>query len=90
MASQPMPQPEAQPQGQPGAASPAGSEANPLQVALGQLLEIITKMAQQNPTVNSELMEMRQAGIKALQKTMLAAKGPAQPQPPASAGPQGA
>ena len=81
MASQPTPQPEQTPQGQPSA-SPAGSEANPLQVALGRLLQVIGQMAEQNPVVNAEMMEARQALVKALQKTMLAAN-PQQSQAPA-------
>ncbi len=86
MATQGMPQPEQQPQGQPGSA-PAGSEANPLQVALGRLLQVIGQLAEQNPIITTELNEMRQAGVKALQKTMLAAQPQGQPQAPAP--PQG-
>ncbi len=83
MASQGMPMPGAM-QGEPAGApqsSPAGSEANPLQVALGRLLQVIGQLAEQNPIVNSELNEMRAAGVKALQKTMLAAQPQAQQQP---------
>lgn len=79
MATQGMPQPGAM-QGEPSGApqsSPAGSEANPLQVVLGRLIQAIGQLAEQNPIVNAELTEMRQAAVKALQKTMLASR----PQP---------
>lgn len=87
MATQAMPQPDqtqGQPQGQP-AASPAGSEANPLQVALGRLLQVIGQLSEQNPVINSELNEMRAAGVKALQKTMLASRPQPEQQPPSPA-----
>lgn len=83
MASQGMPMPGAM-QGEPAGApqsSPAGSEANPLQVEIGQTIVKLRKLAEQNPIVNSEFQEAAQALIKAMQKTMLAAQPQAQQQP---------
>src|SRR5207237_6000139 len=77
------------PQGGGGAASggvpPGGQQANPLQSALAQLAKLTEQMANQNPLVQSELMEARSAFVKALQKTMTAAR-PEQPQPGAPQG----
>ena len=90
MASQGMPMPGAM-QGEPAGApqsSPAGSEANPLQVALGRLIQVIGQLAEQNPIVNAELNEMRRAGVKALQKTMLASRPQPQPEGQPSPAPQ--
>ena len=94
MAARPIPQPDPQ-QGQqpeggaggPGAGvSPGQQQANPLQQGLAQLAKICEQMAQQNPVVQGELMEARSAFVKALQKTMMAAR----PQEPAPAPQQGA
>ena len=85
MASPPTPQPDqgAAPGGaQPGVA-PAQQQSNPLQTMLAQIAKGLEQMAQQNPTVQAELMEARTALVKALQKTMMASRPQeAQPTPP--------
>lgn len=83
MAAQATPQPT--PQGDPGGQPQAGvsaaqQQANPLQQGLAQLAKVCEQMAQQNPVVQAELMEARQAFVRALQKTMMAAR-PEQPAP---------
>lgn len=83
MAANPTPQPSQDMQGGPGdgaGVSPAQQQANPLQQGLAQLAKICEQMAQQNPVVQSELMEARSAFVKALQKTMMAAR-PQEPTP---------
>jgi len=83
MASGPMPQPEQQgnPGGGEGAGvSPAQQQANPLQQGLAQLVKVCEQLSQQNPIVQPEMMEARSAFVKALQKTMMAAR-PQEPQP---------
>lgn len=84
MASQPTPQPQGP---DPGAAgvSPAQQQANPLQQALAQLAKVCETMASQNPLVNAEMMEARGAFVKALQKTMTAARPQQEPQAAAPA-----
>jgi len=72
-----------------GAGGPAGTppgqqQANPLQSALAQLAQLFERMATQNPLVQGEMMEARSAVVKALQKTMTAAR----PERPQSPGPQ--
>lgn len=73
MSSYPTPQPGSDP-GQNAGVSPAQQQANPLQQGLAQLAKICEQMAQQNPIVQGELMEARSAFVKALQKTMMAAR----------------
>ena len=92
MAAQPTPQPDSQPQGpqegapsQGGGVSPAQQQANPLQQTLAKLAQACEQLSKQNPTVQGELMEARTAFVKALQKTMMAARPQQEPQ----AGPQG-
>ena len=91
MAAQPTPQPDSQPQEgaspqpQGGGVSPAQQQANPLQQTLAKLAQACEQLSQQNPVVHGELMEARTAFVKALQKTMLAAKPQQEPQ----AAPQG-
>lgn len=82
MAAQPTPQPQDQGPGPQAGVSPAQQQANPLQQGLAQLAKICEQMAQQNPIVQPELMEARSAFVKALQKTMMAAR-PQQDQNPA-------
>jgi hypothetical protein len=91
--AQPQPQQGQQGQGDPGGGqqpqagvSPAQQQANPLQQGLAQLAKVCEQMAQQNPVVQAELMEAKSAFVKALQKTMMAAR-PEAPAP--QAGPQG-
>jgi hypothetical protein len=85
MSAAPTPQPQQPQDGDPGAqgagVSPAQQQANPLQQGLAQLAKVCEQMAQQNPIVQQELMEARSAFVKALQKTMMAAR-PQQPQGP--------
>jgi hypothetical protein len=86
MAAQPTPQPDSQPQGgspSPGGVPPAQQQANPLQQQLAAAAKALEQMAQQNPVVQGELMEARSALVKALQKTMMAAR----PQQEQQAGP---
>jgi hypothetical protein len=89
MAAQPTPQPDSQPQDgappQSGGVSPAQQQANPLQQQLAAAAKAMETMSQQNPIVQAELMEARSALVKALQKTMMAAR-PQQQQPDASQG----
>jgi hypothetical protein len=88
MAAQPTPQPDSQPQGgtpSPGGVSPAQQQANPLQQTLAKLAQACEQLSQQNPIVQGELMEARTAFVKALQKTMMAARPQQEPQ----TGPQG-
>ena len=77
MAAQPTPQPQPDqggtPQGQ-GGVPPGQQQANPLQTALAKLAQVCEQMSQQNPVVQAELMEARSAFVKALQKTMMAAR----------------
>lgn len=84
MATTPTPQPSQEPEGGPGGQSAGVSagqqQANPLQQGLAQLAKICEQMAQQNPVVQGELMEARSAFVKALQKTMMAAR-PQEPTP---------
>jgi hypothetical protein len=56
-----------------------------LQQQLAAAAKAMETMAQQNPVVQGELMEARSALVKALQKTMMAARPEQGPQ----AGPQG-
>jgi hypothetical protein len=50
---------------------------------LAQIAKGLEQMAQQNPTVQAELMEARTALVKALQKTMMASRPQeSQPAPP--------
>lgn len=60
--------------------SPGQQQANPLQQGLAQLAKVCEQMAQQNPLVQGELMDARQAFVRALQKTMMAAR-PQEPTP---------
>lgn len=70
----------------PGGGGPPGQQqANPLQSALAQLAKLMEQMGNQNPLVQGELMEARSAFVKALQKTMTAAR----PQQPQEGAPQG-
>jgi len=89
MAAQPTPQPNSQPQegapSQGGGVPPAQQQANPLQQTLAKLAQACEQLSQQNPVVQGELMEARTAFVKALQKTMMAAKPQQEPQ----AAPQG-
>lgn len=85
MAAYPTPQAQDNPSQSPAAGvSPAQQQANPLQQGLAQLAKICEQMAQQNPIVQGELMEARSAFVKALQKTMMAAR----PQQEANPAPQ--
>lgn len=68
-----------------GGVPPGQQQANPLQSALAQLAKVCEQMANQNPLVQSEMMEARSAFVKALQKTMTAAR-PEQSQPGAPQG----
>lgn len=80
MAAQPTPQPQDQGNsGQEAGVSPGQQQANPLQQGLAQLAKICEQMAQQNPIVQPELMEARSAFVKALQKTMMAARPQTEP-----------
>lgn len=82
MAANPTPQPDPQ-AGAPspqGGVPPAQQQANPLQAGLAKLAQLCEQMAQQNPIVQGELMEARAAFVKALQKTMMAAR-PQEAQP---------
>jgi hypothetical protein len=70
-----------------GGVPPGQQQSNPLQTALAKLAQVCEQMAGQNPLVQGELMEARSAFVKALQKTMTAARpqqgapgGPEQPQ----------
>jgi len=67
-----------------GGVSPGQQQANPLQAALAKLAQICEQMAGQNPLVQGEMMEARSAFVKALQKTMTAAR----PQQGAPGGPE--
>ena len=89
MAANPTPQPDSSPQDgaspQDGGVPPAQQQANPLQQKLAAAAKALEQMAQQNPIVQGELMEARTALVKALQKTMMAAR----PQQEQQAAPQG-
>lgn len=77
MASAPVtPQAPAAPQ-QSAGVSPDQQQANPLQVALAKLTQILQQMAEQNPVVQDDLMQARSALISAMQKTMMAGQQPA-------------
>jgi len=65
------------PDAQGAGVSPANQQANPLQVALAKLAQVLEQMAQQNPIVQEDLMQARQALVSALQKTMIAGQQPA-------------
>jgi hypothetical protein len=52
---------------------------------LAQIAKGLDQLAQQNPIVQGELAEAKQALVKALQKTMMAGR----PQPEAQAPPEG-
>lgn len=86
MAAQPTPQPGSQAgTSSPGGVPPAQQQANPLQQTLAKLAQACEQLSQQNPIVQGELMEARTAFVKALQKTMMAARPQQEPQ----AAPQG-
>lgn len=78
MGASPTPQPDSQPQDgaspQGGGVPPAQQQANPLQQQLAAAAKAMETMSQQNPVVQAELMEARAALVKALQKTMMAAR----------------
>ena len=86
MAAAPTPQPPDQ--GNPaggGGVAPAQQQANPLQTALAKLAQVCDQMSQQNPVVQQELNDAKQAFVRALQKTMMAAR----PQEATTPAPQG-
>ena len=83
MAANPTPQPEEAQGGgapSPGGVPPAQQQANPLQQQLAAAAKAMETLAQQNPVVQAELMEARTALVKALQKTMMAARPQQEPQ----------
>lgn len=65
----------------------APQQGTQLQTALAQLAKVCEQLAQQNPIVQPEMDQARQAFVQALRKTMMAA----QPQQPSdnSPAPQG-
>lgn len=87
MAANPTPQPDDAQGGtlSPGGVPPAQQQANPLQQQLAAAAKAMETLAQQNPIVQAELMEARTALVKALQKTMMAAR-PQQQEPQAGQG----
>lgn len=84
MASPATPQPEATPQPNQAGASPSGPQANPLQEAIAQLIQVVDTIAKQNPLVQGEFTQVHQQLVQAMQKTMMANK----PQPEQAPTPQ--
>jgi hypothetical protein len=80
LAAAPTPQPAGSPDAGAGV-SPADQQANPLQVTLAKLTQVLQQMADQNPTVSDDLMQAKSALVSALQKTMMSAQPQANENP---------
>ena len=70
-----MPQPGASPQGPQGQ---GGASANPLQETLGKIAMGARTLGMQNQIIQSEMQQISQLAVQALQKVSQAAPGPPQ------------
>lgn len=68
--------------GQPGGSAPSQAPANPTQIMLAQMFQVIRRLAQENPAMSAGLQKAAQGIQEAQTAMMVGSRGPAPEQSP--------